>query len=395
VDRLTKSIFIFLALAITFIVLLVVVVERVPVRTYGVKQFIWAGGIETKDYAPGYHIGVTGLHKWHFLDASTHFLDFVEQADERTGGMRRKAFSIFPQSSGASSLERPVYTSQPALEIRNRDGNIVTIDVSVPYRIKEGQAHQIVEKGLKATYQDRVKATVESVLRQVLPEMSNEALQDTELRQATAEKALGELNKELEQFFVEAEAVLIRRFSFPKDYEDKLQDKQLLTQQALLDQAETLRLAEELRTGTIQKEIVAAEALSTAEWEQKLESLRKEYALKVAAVKAEAVQYSKKTKAEADALYEVKIAEGKLAIDKAEASLDRLRMSALATDGGQFYLARLAAQNLNLEAVTLNASDPRLPVLLDVHGLSQLLLGMREPPPPVSKGGLEKGAQGY
>ena len=193
-DRLTKSIFIFLALAITLIVLLVVVVERVPVRTYGVKQYIWAGGIETQDYLQGYHIGITGLHKWHFLDASTHFLDFVEQPDERSAGRGSKVFSIFPQSSGVSALDRPVYTSLPALEIRNRDGNIVTIDVSVPYRIKKDQAHKIVEKGLKATYQDRVKATVESVLRQVLPEMSNDALQNTALRLGTAEKALEVLN---------------------------------------------------------------------------------------------------------------------------------------------------------------------------------------------------------
>jgi regulator of protease activity HflC (stomatin/prohibitin superfamily) len=374
-DRLTRYIFAFLALAVALLFFCSLFFERIPVRTYGVKQNIWAGGIEPRDYETGYHVGITGVHRWHLLDASTHFLDFTE-VEDRPGVRGRPTSSfIFPKSASTADLDTPVYKVYPALEIRNRDGNTVEVDVSVPYRIIAGEAHKIVADGAKSSYQERVKARVESMLREVLPEMSNEAFQDTEKRLATAAKVLETLNKELAEFHVRAEAVLIRRVAFPAEYEAKLQQKQLFTQKARLDYADTLKLAEVLRTGTIEKEIAAAEALRLAEWKKKEEELRAEYALQVAAIRAQAVQYSQQTKAGADATYQAKIAEGQLAMDKAEALFNQLRSEALATTGGRIYVARQAADNLNLSSVTLNASDPRVPLFLDVHKMAELLIG--------------------
>lgn len=373
-DRLTKTLFGIVAAAIALVVFLTVFLERVPVRTYGVKQYIWGAGIEKKDYPTGYHVGITGLHKWYLLNSSTHFLEFGETQAPRSSGLRG-SLSILPTPSGARDLGTPVYRSEKPLEIRNKDGNVVTIDVSVPYRIRPGSAHLIVAGGLQYTYQERVKATVESVLREELSAMSNEVFQNTSDRLRTADAALATLNRSLEQFHVEAQAVLIRRIAFPSEYEAKLQDKQLLTQKALLDQAEAIRLGEELRTGTIEKEIAAAEALKLAEWEKKLEELNKEYAVQIATVNAEALQYSEKTKAGGDADYQTKVAEGKLALDTAEATLDRLRTQVLDTPGGRFYLGRLAAQNIRIDSVTLNAADPRVPVLMDIHRVADLLVG--------------------
>lgn len=388
-DRLTRGIFIFIGLSIAVSVFLICLLERVPVRTYGVKQFVWGGGIEDRDYETGYHIGVSGLHKWHFLDASTHFLEFVQLespkgAPRRSGGVSGLFdTSLYTSSKGVEDLSTPAHRRQPALEIRNRDGNVVAVDVSIPYRIIPGSAHKIVQDGQKASYQDRVKATVESVLREVLPEMSNDDLQNTEMRLATSAKALELLNHQLDQFHVKADAVLIRRVAFPPEYEEKLQAKQLLTQKASLDQADTLRLGEVLKTGTVEKEIAAAEALSEADWQKKMETLRTEYVLKTAAIAAQALQYSEKTRAEAEALFETKGAEGQLALDKAEALLTQLRSEALATAGGQIYVGRLAAENLRLGRVTLNASDPRVPLLFDIHDLAELLIGGPKPPLPV------------
>jgi hypothetical protein len=374
-DRLTKTLFGIVAALVVIVAFLALFFERVPVRTYGVKQYVWGGGgIDKEDYLTGYHVGITGLHKWYLLDASTHFLEFGEVQAAKAPSSRGY-LSIFPRSSGAADLDTPVYRSEKPLEIRNKDGNVVTIDVSVPYRIRPGSAHMIVAGGLQYSYQERVKATVESVLREELSSMSNEVFQDTEARLKTAEAALATLNASLEQFHVQAEAVLIRRIAFPAEYEGKLQDKQLLTQKALLDQAEAIRLGEELRTGTIEKEIAAAEALKLAEWEKKLEELKKEYAVQVATINAEALQYSKKTKSEGEAAYQTKVAQGELALEKAEATLDRLRTEVLDTPGGRFYLGRLAAQNIRLDSVTLNAADPRVPVILDIHRVADLLVG--------------------
>jgi hypothetical protein len=381
-DRTTKGIFLFLGGVLAVGLLLVLCVERVPVRTYGVKQYVWAGGIEQQDYNTGFRLGITGIHKWHFLDASTHFLDFTE-ADERENRKGSGAgLAIFPRSGGPADLSTPSHRREPALQIRNRDGNNVAIDVSIPYRIIPGEAHKIVEAGAKTYYQDRVKETVASVLREVLSEMTNEGFQDTAKRLATASKAHETLNKKLEQFHVKADAILIRRVGFPTEYEEKLQQKQLLTQRARLDEAETLRWREVLTTGTIKKEIAAAEALSLANWEKQMETLRQEYALQVAAIKAEALQYSMRTKAEADAVFQTKLAEGQLALDRAEARLTQLRSEALSTAGGRIYVARQAAENLKVGRVTLNASDPRVPLLIDVHKVAELLIGGARGPAP-------------
>lgn len=396
-DRLTKGIFLLLGGVVLVGILLVLCVERVPVRTYGVKQYVWAGGIEPKDYTTGFRLGITGIHKWHFLDASTHFIDFTEAGDRENQKGTGAGFAIFPRSGGPMDLSTPSHRREPVLQIRNRDGNNVAIDVSIPYRIIPGEAHKIVEAGAKTYYQDRVKETVASVLREVLSEMTNEGFQDTEKRLASAAKAHETLNKKLEQFHVKADAILIRRVAFPKEYEEKLQQKQLLTQRARLDEAETLRWKEVLRTGTIKKEIAAAEALSLANWEKQTETLRQEYSLQVAAINAAALQYSMRTKAEADAVYQTKLAEGQLALDKAEALLTQLRSEALSTTGGRIYVARLAAKNLKVGRVTLNASDPRVPLILDVHKVADLLIGGARGPAPGAAPlppGLEPGGTG-
>ncbi len=375
-DRTTKTIFAAVGIILLAFIALTTTVECVPVRTYGVKQSIWAGGIDQEDYATGYHTGITGIHRWHLLDASTHFLNFT--AVEAKPGANRgpRPPLIFSRSSGGpSDYETPASDQHPALDVRNRDGNVVSIDVSVPYRIIAGQAHRIVTDGAKDTYRERVKATVESVLRGVLSEMTNDELQDTAKRLANCEKALLALSAELSTFHVKADAVLIRKVAFPEEYEKKLMQKQLFTQKAKLDMAETAKLAEVLNTGKFEKEIAAAEALSLANWEKKMETFRTEYALQVARIQAEALQYSKQTRAEADAIHQTKLAEGKLAIDKAEALLAEKRSEALATPGGQIYVAKLAAENLNIGKVLLNASDPRVPLILDVHRVAEMLIG--------------------
>ena len=377
-DRMSKLILIGVGSALGVIILLSVFVELVPIRTYGVRQEIWAsGGVDEHDFATGYHFGITGVHKWHFLDSCVHFLEFTESATSHTPGAGSRGF--FPKSGGVGDHETPVYQYAPALEIRNRDGNVVTVDVSVPYRIVKGAANEIVRSGAMLNYKDRVKTTVESVLREALSDMSNEAFQDTEKRLQAQTRALETLNgderKGIRRFHVEALNVLIRRMAFPAEYENKLQQKQLFTQKALLDQAETLKLQEVLRTGTIDKEIAAAEAQSSADWEKKNETVRQETAIQVATIQAEAIQYSKRTRAEGDAIYQTKLAEGKLALDRAEALLSQLRSEALSTTGGKIFIARLAADSINMPQVTLNASDPRVPMVLDLHRMADLLLG--------------------
>ncbi len=52
---------------------------------------------------------------------------------------------------------------------------------------------------------------------------------------------------------------------------------------------------------------------------------------------------------------------------------------ALATSGGRLWLARQAAENLNIRTVTLNSNDPSVPSVLDLDGMVKLLMGAPHP----------------
>ena len=138
--------------------------ELVPPASIGVKQSLWGGsGVEESDYDMGFHIGITGFHKWHILDGRTHFLTFAETGTSSSVGQLR-----------------------PPLVIRTKDNNTAIFDLTVTYRISEGQGYRLVQEGLKDVYRERVYRTVESVMREELAQLSSEDIYSTEKRSAVA-----------------------------------------------------------------------------------------------------------------------------------------------------------------------------------------------------------------
>jgi hypothetical protein len=130
--------------------------------------------------------------------------------------------------------------------------------------------------------------------------------------------------------------------------------------------------------GTKNAEIAAAEKQKRGEWDKTLETMRSENKVAVATVRAEADVYDQRTRAEGEADYQTAVADGQLAIDKAEALRNELRNQALDTLGGRIFLARKAAENLTFESVTLNSNDPSIPSIIDVNGMVKLLIGEHE-----------------
>ena len=234
------------ALLLLFLVLtpllFVLLVQRIPPATLGVKQGMWGSGIVEDDFQTGFHLGITGYHKWYFMSAKTHFLHFTESRP--TG------------HSDVDDWNRP-------LSIRTTDGNTISVELSIPYHIIPGSAHRIVQDGLQISYRERVKSKVLGVLRAELPRLTSEDWQDTEMRLKRALSTLPALNTQLSEFFCEAESLLIRRFSFSPEYERKLQEKQYLSQKANLDVALTRQAEEEKETTILEREIQAAEMEKT------------------------------------------------------------------------------------------------------------------------------------
>lgn len=340
---------------------------RIPVRTIGVRQqLVGSSGVEPHDFGMGYALGIFLYHKWHFLDAATHFLDFSAKGEEVNEGT---SYGILSSSRGKT------YRRSTALEIRTKDDNTTVIDVTVPYRIIPGRGHRLVQEGLKDAYPERVKSTVESVLREELAKMSSEELYLTDKRMASIKAALPLLNRSLDQFHVEALDILVRQVTFPQGYEDKLQEKQYIKQKAKLDGAMTSQAEEQKKTSTIEKQIVAAEKTLQEEWEKRLQEKKSEYEVTIATIRGETELYDRRVRSEADANYEIAAAKGRLALDQAEALRIELRNKVLNTEGGRILVALKAAENLQLGQVTLNSNDPRVPLLFDLDTLTRMLMG--------------------
>jgi len=321
----------------------------------GVKQNLLAKEILPQDFGTGFGLRIPGVHQWHRMDRRTHFVTFAEK-DVRTA----------------------LGTNRPALEIRTKDNNLATYELSVTYKIIDGSANKIVSERRKDVYRERVLATVEAVMREELAQLASEEIFSTEARLAVAAAALERLRTDLLEFHCSPDQVLIRAVRFPEGYEAKLQEKQLTYQK--LELAVSKRAVEDQRaiTDTSAAEIIAAEKELRGDWDKRLQTATSENIVAIAAVAAEANIYDQQTRAEASALYEASLANGNLAIQKAEALRNELRNQALDTTGGRIYLAQQAAENLEFESVTLNSNDPRVPSIIDLGALSRLLIGDRE-----------------
>ena len=330
--------------------------ERVHPMDIGVRQVRWgSGGIEEADFDAGFHLGVWGYHRWYLLPRQTHFLHY----------------------SGASTSNRSTSITmwKPALELRTKDNNTTTIDATVTYRILPESAWRIVARGIRLDYRNRVESTVLSVLREELSELSSEELQGTQNRLDRVAEILPILNGKLAEFYVEAENVLIRSISFPPEYEEKLQQKQLLEQKAKLDGTLAVQAGSEQVTNSIEKKIEAAEKEKLADWEKTIQEEKSRFQVLVAEIDARARVYEAQVKAAAEAQAVTDEAEGQLAVDRAEALRNTLRNEILNSRGGDIYLALEAAENIELPSITLNSNDPRVPIVMDLSEMTKLLVG--------------------
>ena len=349
-----KKLVTILVILILIPVVSAIMFKRVPPAVIGVKQSQWGGGIIHQDYGTGFHLGISGYHKWHFLPATTHFIHFTA-------------------SRGNTGTATDSY--QDPLSVRTSDNNLITYEVSISYRIKKDEAWKIVSEGLKVQYRDRVNSRVTSFLRDQLPKLSSEDLQVTDSRTALVLDVLPQLTKDLEEFHCVAESILIRRFAFQPEYESKLQDKQFLRQKALLDVAQTKVAEEEKIVNLIERKIAAEEKALDQDWEKRIQTKRSEYDVLLATIVAEAQVYATETMAEGDAENVIAAANGDLAIQKAEALRNELRTAALNSEGGRILLALTAAENLNMRKVILNSDDPAVPKILDIAQLTRMLVG--------------------
>jgi regulator of protease activity HflC (stomatin/prohibitin superfamily) len=402
VSKLVKaSKFIVLA-GLAFWLMPLVFTMRVAPTEIGVRQSA-TSGVLADDLAPGWHWRIPGIHKLVVLPSAYFMLDYTE--DDK-------------------GPQKPIV-------IRTKDNNTVELDVSVPVRIKPGEANALVSIGNhvkdpdgRFRYQRLAEETATSVLREEMATLDSAGFYSTERRLAASTKALEMLNKQLGSMHLEAQAVLVRAVTFRPEYEKQLQQIQLNEQNKLLDIASQKLAGVQQSLDNFVQGTSALVSQHTQDWVKRQAELERAYqvgmieindaapgasraklktlppddvqALKDRAAKtfgldaaavgedyligikniqAETIEYKSRVTSEADAIEARLGAEGDAQLAKVQGEYENRVNTLLGSSGGRAFIAWQAAENVTFGKTLTFSSAEGIPSVLRLRQFAEMFMG--------------------
>ncbi len=369
----------------------------------GVRQSNFSGVLE-EDVGPGWVLRIPGVHRIIMIPRKFSFLDYTDD-------------DMGPQSP---------------LQIRTQDNNIVHVDISVPFHVKEGEGWQVVaagnhveDRGDLLRFQRLAEETTVSVLRERLAELTSSEWYDTERRLAVAESSLVALNESLADLHVEAEWVLIRSVTFRTEYEQQLQQIQLNEQNKLLDRSRErvankeqildnytegtkalasareqkwladlatlerayqvgfLELPEDMSPGAARRALEAlteserAEMVKLAAQALSIEPdiVNDKYLLGIKNIEAETLEYDQRTRLEADGISNRLRAEGKAELATVRGEYETRVNALLNSAAGRAYVAYEAADHIKFDSDLVFRSSDGVPSVLRLRSFTEQFMG--------------------
>jgi hypothetical protein len=323
--------------------------QEIPLDRVGVKSNVVGQGTVRKDYTPGYCFIIPGLQRLYLMDPTIQ--DYT-MADEVAVHTER---TILGYSAGQVLTYR---TGEPIRNLRTKDEFTVTVDITVLYRIKPGEAHKVrIEVGPDYRFQEILEGQARKIIWDVLAQLSTPDFYNSKLRTAQTEQARRDLNRAVGPYHLEVLQVLVRNITFQEEYEKRLQAKQLIELQKRL--ADDTKLLEEAREKTqmVERGTTAAVIAIEAELDKERKQLVGETEVKIAKVAADASLEAKKLTAGADSYKRQQIALGDLARTSATAVGDKAMAEAYQGQGGELFLARQLLTNLEIGDVEINTNQ--------------------------------------
>ena len=372
---------------------------HVPPGSVGVRVDSFSG-VSEEDLAPGYHLEIPGVHRVHVLPASFRLLDYSD-----SGG----------------------------LTIRTKDNNTVTVDVSVPYHIKPGDAWKIAKDGNHLAEDntrfrfDRFahQATIDVLLSE-LAKLSSEDFYNTDRREDIAEESLRALNERLAAYRLEADSILIRQVYFRPEYEQQLAQIQLNEQTKLLDIAMSKVSNSQQTLDNYNNQTQAIASARVQDWARRLANLERAYmvgslemdgdstpgaarrtlasldetgrqaalatAVKVLGlgaeqitdshlmgiknIEAETQEYRSRVFAEAEGIAARLAAEGNAQVAKVQGAYEGNFNELLNTQAGRAYVAFKAAQNIKFASELTFRSSDGIPSVYRLHDFALAFMGL-------------------
>ena len=375
---------------------------RVTPSQIGVRTSAMSG-VLAEDLGPGWHWRIPGVHKLIVLPASYFMLDFTN--DDKG--------------------------PQKPLIIRTKDNNTVELDVSVPLRIKPGEAHFVVDAGNhvqdpdgRFRYQRLAEETATSVLREEMASLDSVGFYSTDRRIAAENKALEMLNKQLQPMHIEAQAVLVRAVRFRSEYEKQLQQIQLNEQNKLLDKASKTLAGVQQSLDNFVQGTAAQVSQHTQDWVKRQAELERAYQVGILAVddagpgaaraklaamapadittardeaatvfgldpmsvsdayligikniQAETLEYKSRVVADADAIQARLESEGDAMVAKVQGEFENRLNALLGTPGGRAFVAWQAADNISFGKTLTFSSADGLPTVLRLRQFAEAFMG--------------------
>ena len=195
----------------------------------GVRTVKWSPfgnkGVQADVYDPGAtYFFPAIINDWHTFDTK---LQNIEMTYDRNRGDRQ---------------------TRDDLLFKTIDGNDISLDVIVTYRIKKEDAPKIVQEVATsdAELKDKVVRTItRSRPRDIFGELKTEEFYVSDKRDEKAERAKDELNKLLEPYGVVVERVSTKDYRFNPAYQKAIEDKKVADQVAEQNKSATKAAQEE------------------------------------------------------------------------------------------------------------------------------------------------------
>ncbi|NQU40709.1 MAG: hypothetical protein HQ523_12205 [Lentisphaerae bacterium] len=316
----------------------------VRVQQYGI---LGKRGVVAMDFGPGWHRDLGPIDSWVMYDSTVQTLEMTKTA-------RR----------GSSP-------GQDDVKVQSVDGNAISLDVTVKYRIAEGMAHKLYEDtGAGTQYRTIVRNEAENACMGRFGQMATEEFYDPDQKRVRSKEVLDELTESLTDNYIEVIDVLIRNVEFEERYESKIRSKKLADQEVELNKS--MAEAERMRgkTQVIEAETEKLVKIITQEKESELVRMEAQTDLEIAKIEAQYKKYATEKTADADLIADQKQAAGQRLVREAEAEGERLRNEALTGAGGAIMVALEAARNLKISDVTISTLEVDL---LDIDGMAEKL----------------------
>ncbi len=317
----------------------------VPPGSFGVRQ-ITAGpgqGFSRDGLKPGLHFSVPFFVNIHLVPHTVQVLNFHKDHSDST------------EVSDSQDQEQFA-----GLEVRTSDGLSVVVDVSVLTRFYDapttspqegdsarkkeshgGPADLFTRVGMSfEDWDSQVRKVAADELRRSLGALLARQFYEVPQDRANAlDRATKQMRTRLNPMGISVESILLRRYTYKDDrFDEAIFNKNIQEQEQRLKEA-----SGDLAEVKAQLEQVAAS------WDAKVETLRIKGESEAQIVRSQAALYENEKKAEGD-----------LAVSRAQADVDRLKASALASSqGATVYVAREMAPLLSsLRGGIISNIDP-------------------------------------